>query len=74
MTESCVVMYQEDEYRGQPNCPNCGRFLKWNGWELGFSCKCEGIFCIFGSGDPDVDDVEYAIRVCKIPDLEEVPV
>ena len=63
----CMVCWENDDYQGPPpNCPNCGRFLKWNGWEEGYSCVCNGIITIPGSGDPEYDDSDVALRVCKI--------
>lgn len=68
---NCILLWeQEDEPNNPPNCPNCGRWLKWEGWETGYSCKCNGIINIRGSGDEDEDDEydEGAMRVCKKPE------
>lgn len=72
MTEKCIVCYEcEESDVVRVNCPNCGRFLKWNGWKEGYSCVCRGIITIFGSGDPEVNDEDSALRVCKIAHLKE---
>lgn len=71
MSEDCIICYEDDDYHGStPNCPNCGRFLKWNGWEKGYSCLCGGIISIPGSGDPEINDSDCALRVCKISHLQ----
>ena len=73
MSEACIICYEgdyEDHPGHPPNCPNCGRFLKWNGWDEGYSCKCGGVITIFGSGDPEIDDADSALRVCKISHLQ----
>ncbi len=65
----CVVMYDEDNGGHNPgyppHCPACGRCLKWEGKE--YSCKCNRIMTIPGSGELDWDDSDYAVRVCIIP-------
>jgi len=68
---SCIILYeQEDIPNHPPNCPSCGRWLKWEGWEKGYSCKCDGVINIRGSGETEgeYDDDEYAMRVCKKPE------
>ena len=73
MTEDCVICYESEdgEKHPNPNCPNCGRFLKWNGWDEGYSCKCGGMITIFGSGEDDeYDDSDSALRICKVSHLQ----
>ena len=67
---SCTIAYETDEYKGVSKCPVCAKFMKWHGWEKGYSCKCNQIINIRGSGDEDVDEepVEWAIRICRKPE------
>ncbi len=70
----CILCFETGEERGyNPNCPNCGRWLKWEGWEIGYTCKCGGMITLLGSGDPDIDDSDYALRICKISQFKEDP-
>lgn len=65
----CVVVWigYTDEYH-PINCPNCGRFLKYDPLKEEFTCRCNRIMNV--KGDSSGDFVDDALRVCKIPEKE----
>ena len=66
----CSIAYEVEEYQGVSKCPVCGKYMKWHGWDKGYSCKCNGIINIRGSGDEEIDEepCDYALRICKKPE------
>jgi len=71
----CIeIFYSEDYDSGfRMHCPNCGRFMKWNEETNEYTCVCNEIITLQGSGDKEIDKYqldEYGklpIRVCKKP-------
>jgi hypothetical protein len=71
---NCLILddWGEEPPR-HPNCPNCGRFLKWCPASGFYWCGCNGILYHYTTGDAEWDKenieegIELPMAICKKP-------
>ena len=71
----CIITYEYDDPSDIPhpvNCPNCGKWLKWNPEKGIFSCVCNKIIHKKTTGDAEEDkewdEEDLPLAVCKKPE------